>query len=134
MMDDLRVMKRIAMLPDSAAPHDADSTSNQKAQLLAKASIRSLSLIETLYLLREGRVYVIFDEEDEANDQQSADKKLLNIGAKTHGMKAFAARFTAYTLLRKRGWVVRDGLKFGCDYVLYKTGGPRKFHAEYAVQ
>ncbi|KAI9339928.1 tRNA intron endonuclease [Obelidium mucronatum] len=122
MMDDVRIMKRLQHLPG-----------NEK--LLERASIRSLSLIETLYLLREGRIIaVISGQEGDAGCGGEVENRLLAVGAKMHGIQAFAARLTVYSLMRKRGWVVRDGIKFGCDYVLYKQGGPKRYHAEYAVQ
>ena len=32
-----------------------------------------------------------------------------------------------------KGWVVRDGTKFGSDFLLYKHGPPF-FHASYSVR
>eukprot|EP00659_Diplonema_papillatum_P000416 gene416-601_t len=31
-----------------------------------------------------------------------------------------------------KGWVVKGGLMYGCDYVLYR-GDPDQYHSEYAV-
>ena len=33
---------------------------------------------------------------------------------------------------RAKGWVVKDGLQFGCDAILYR-GPPDEFHAEWCV-
>jgi len=47
-------------------------------------------------------------------------------------LRQCVARYTAYHYYRSRGWVVRDGIKFGTDFVLYRDG-PEFQHAEYGV-
>ncbi|GBB85517.1 hypothetical protein RclHR1_12000009 [Rhizophagus clarus] len=44
----------------------------------------------------------------------------------------FIMRYVVYHYFRSLGWVVRCGMKFGVDYVLYEKGPVFK-HAEYAV-
>ncbi|CAG8476609.1 8582_t:CDS:10, partial [Dentiscutata erythropus] len=44
----------------------------------------------------------------------------------------FILRYVVYHYFRSLGWVVRSGMKFGCDYVLYEKG-PEYKHAEYCV-
>ncbi|CAB4442055.1 unnamed protein product [Rhizophagus irregularis] len=44
----------------------------------------------------------------------------------------FIIRYIVYHYFRSVGWVVRCGMKFGVDYVLYEKGPVFK-HAEYAV-
>ncbi|TPX61280.1 hypothetical protein PhCBS80983_g01202 [Powellomyces hirtus] len=44
----------------------------------------------------------------------------------------FAVRYAAYHYYRSRGWVVKSGIKFGTDFVLYKRG-PIFRHSDYAV-
>ncbi|XP_037070406.1 tRNA-splicing endonuclease subunit Sen2-like isoform X2 [Pollicipes pollicipes] len=44
------------------------------------------------------------------------------------GDRHLAARYAAYLALRGRGWVVRDGLLSGADFVVYKRG-PAFYHA-----
>ena len=44
----------------------------------------------------------------------------------------FAGRFSAYCHLRSQGWVVKHGLKFGTDFLLY-VSGPAHFHSSYAL-
>ena len=44
----------------------------------------------------------------------------------------FAARYAAYHYFRSKGWVVRNSVKFGSDYLLYKEGPPF-YHALYSV-
>ncbi|KAI8897236.1 tRNA intron endonuclease [Globomyces pollinis-pini] len=44
----------------------------------------------------------------------------------------FAVRYAVYHYYRSKGWVVRSGILFGTDYVLYKKG-PEYRHSDYAV-
>ncbi|KAI8850813.1 tRNA intron endonuclease [Chytridium lagenaria] len=46
--------------------------------------------------------------------------------------KVLALRFAALCYYKEIGWVVKDGVKFGADFVLYK-GSPELFHSSYAV-
>lgn len=44
----------------------------------------------------------------------------------------FPVIYAAYHYFRSRGWVVKCGLKFACDFLLYKEGPPFN-HSEHAV-
>ncbi|XP_057371982.1 tRNA-splicing endonuclease subunit Sen2-like [Daphnia carinata] len=44
----------------------------------------------------------------------------------------FLSRYLSYQHFRLSGWVVRSGLKFGGDFILYKQG-PEFHHASYSV-
>ncbi|XP_037024411.1 tRNA-splicing endonuclease subunit Sen2-1 [Bradysia coprophila] len=44
----------------------------------------------------------------------------------------FWTHFVAYSYLRSKNWIVKCGLKFGGDFLLYKKG-PRYYHASYIV-
>ncbi|KAI9089477.1 hypothetical protein DFS34DRAFT_639356 [Phlyctochytrium arcticum] len=44
----------------------------------------------------------------------------------------FAIRYAAYHYYRSKRWVVKSGIKFGTDFVLYRKG-PIFRHADYAV-
>ncbi|KAI2807767.1 tRNA-splicing endonuclease subunit Sen2 [Blomia tropicalis] len=44
----------------------------------------------------------------------------------------FCVRYAAYHYFRSKGWIVRNGFKFGTDYLLYKEGPPF-YHALYSV-
>ena len=46
--------------------------------------------------------------------------------------KIFVARYAAYFYFRSKGWVVKDGLKFGTDFILYKDG-PKCNHSLFCV-
>ncbi|ORX58081.1 tRNA-intron endonuclease catalytic domain-like protein [Hesseltinella vesiculosa] len=44
----------------------------------------------------------------------------------------FAYHFAAYHYYRSQGWVPKDGLKFGVDFVLYQQG-PTSKHSDFSV-
>lgn len=46
--------------------------------------------------------------------------------------KYFTQNYICYHHFRRKNWVVRTGLKFGGDFLLYKTG-PAYYHASYVV-
>lgn len=41
-------------------------------------------------------------------------------------------KYVVYHHYRSRGWCVKSGIKFGCDYLLYKKGPPFH-HAEFSI-
>ncbi|KAJ1902884.1 tRNA splicing endonuclease subunit sen2 [Coemansia sp. IMI 209127] len=45
----------------------------------------------------------------------------------------FELKYAAYYYYRAKGWAVRSGIKFGSDFLLYKSGGPSKSHSQYSV-
>ena len=44
----------------------------------------------------------------------------------------FRLKYAVYHHFRSKGWVVKDGSKFGADFLLYKDGPPF-YHASYSV-
>lgn len=44
----------------------------------------------------------------------------------------FPHKYAVYHHFRSKGWVVKDGCKFGADFLLYKDGPPF-YHASYSV-
>ncbi|EGG23154.1 hypothetical protein DFA_05286 [Cavenderia fasciculata] len=46
--------------------------------------------------------------------------------------KSFLYGYIVYHHFRSIGWIVRSGLKYGCDFVLYKLS-PELIHAQYAI-
>lgn len=45
---------------------------------------------------------------------------------------SFLLKYAAYFYFRSKGWVVKNGLKYGCDFVLYKDG-PSYNHSLFCV-
>ncbi|XP_053648108.1 uncharacterized protein Tsen2 isoform X1 [Cherax quadricarinatus] len=44
----------------------------------------------------------------------------------------FAIKYAVYHYYRTKGWVVKSGLKFGADWVLYPVGPPF-YHSQYSI-
>lgn len=47
-------------------------------------------------------------------------------------IKKLIHQYVAYHHYRSKGWCVRSGIKFGCEYLLYRRGPPFQ-HAEYGI-
>ncbi len=85
-----------------------------------------VSLIEALFLVDEGKLDVMKD------DRKLKFDDLLKLGTKNE--KEFYSKFLVYKDLRKRGLLVRTGLKFGTDFRVYERGKTIKTgHSRYLV-
>ncbi|OYT37196.1 MAG: tRNA-intron lyase [Desulfurococcales archaeon ex4484_58] len=84
-----------------------------------------LSLIESLYLLEKGEIKVKY------RDREITWNELYERGLKV--IEEFKELYLVYRDLRERGFVVRRGLKFGCDYLVYRFG-PGIDHAPFGVE
>ncbi len=84
-----------------------------------------LSLLEALYLLSKNRLIVL------SGDREVSYEELLDYSAKV--IPRFKELYIVYRDLREKGFVVRRGLKFGCDYLVYEYG-PGIDHAPWGVQ
>lgn len=84
-----------------------------------------LSSHEALYLAQHHNLQVRTDQGPLVSCQDLSDR-LTSIDA------SFPSKHTVYQRLRQSGWVVRSGLNYGTDFVLYESS-PDKEHAEYAV-
>ncbi|KAI8845617.1 tRNA intron endonuclease [Chytriomyces cf. hyalinus JEL632] len=134
--------------------HQAANTINAPATTAAselesemeKQSERILSLVETAHLLIDGLLVLVQSLDGQSwvvdfHPQGSSDSNIqAMLSAIVHNcimlngsVSVFAAKLAVYRLLRTKGWVVRDGVRFAAEYVLYKPGGPLKYHADYAV-
>ena len=45
----------------------------------------------------------------------------------------FCENYAVYHYFRSKGWVVKDGTKFGVNFLLYQEG-PAYYHAQYSVK
>lgn len=86
-----------------------------------------LSFFEALHLLRKGIIEVY------TSDSKSPlnEKALIAIAEQQH--KEFTRKHHVYEDLRKRGFVVRPGLKFGADFAVYRQG-PGIDHSLFIVE
>ncbi len=83
-----------------------------------------LSLIEGVYLVKKGILEV-------HSDGKVIDERELYNYAKGV-INKFDILYAVYEDLRKRGFVVRSGIKFGADFAVYSLG-PGIEHAPYVV-
>jgi len=85
-----------------------------------------LDLMEGLYLAEKGLIHVI-----EGKDKTKVNLKTLRNRAQK-AFDSFDLMFAVYRDLRDQGLVVTPGVKFGCDFAVYKEG-PGIDHAPYMV-
>jgi len=85
-----------------------------------------LDLMEGLYLTEKGNITVY---EGTAKKKVSL-KKLRQMAKQLYG--EFEEKYSVYRDLRDNGLVVTPGIKFGCDFAVYKHG-PGVEHAPYMV-
>ena len=85
-----------------------------------------LDLMEGLYLT-EKRIVTVY----EGSDQKKVSLRKLRQRARRL-YEEFDAKYAVYQDLRDNGLVVTPGIKFGCDFAVYKYG-PGMEHAPYMV-
>jgi tRNA-intron endonuclease len=85
-----------------------------------------LDLMEGLYLVEKGAVAVY----EGAEKVKVSLKKLRRICRRLYG--EFDVKYTVYHDLRDNGLIVTPGIKFGCDFAVYRQG-PGVEHAPYMV-
>ncbi|MEM2639549.1 MAG: tRNA-intron lyase [Candidatus Bathyarchaeia archaeon] len=85
-----------------------------------------LDLMEGLYLLEKGIIDVF-----EGPEKSRVSVRVLRARAR-QVYEDFDLKFAVYKDLREKGLVVTPGVKFGCDFAVYKQG-PGLEHAPYMV-
>lgn len=87
-----------------------------------------LNLYEGCLLAEDGKLYV-FDK----NGKKLSHKKLMEAGEALN--EGFAMKYDVFKDLRLgRGYVVKSGIKFGCDFVVYPRGKtPANSHSKWMV-
>lgn len=85
-----------------------------------------LDLMEGLYLLEKGIISVF-----EGPEKRRVSLRALRAKAKSL-YEDFDLKYAVYRDLREKGLVVTPGVKFGCDFAVYKRG-PGLEHAPYMV-
>ncbi len=73
-----------------------------------------LSLAEAAYLLKKKKIEIV------SGKKKLKFKEFLKYAEEKE--RNFHARFIVYSDLRERGFVVKTGLKFGCDFRVYDRG------------
>jgi tRNA-intron endonuclease len=85
-----------------------------------------LDLMEGVYLAEKGLIFVC-----EGDEKTKVGLVKLRQKAK-HLYEEFEEKYVVYKDLRESGLVVTPGIKFGCDFAVYKYG-PGVEHAPYMV-
>ncbi|CAH6722608.1 tRNA-splicing endonuclease subunit Sen2p [[Candida] jaroonii] len=110
------------MRPEDQEIIDEESMTLQEIEYL------QLSAVETFYLKLIDVIDVF-----EADQLTLEDVFYKCCGTKTPKPdNQFILSYIAYHHYRSLGWCVRNGIKFGCDYILYKKGPPFS-HAEHGI-
>lgn len=78
---------------------------------------------EAFYLAFETNLLDIIDEKDYFMSAEECWERFSITDP------SFPFRFVVYNFYRRKGWVVRSGLKYGTDFVLYPSSGPTRHHA-----
>lgn len=127
-MVQLEVLKQnLSRGPNSGASEEKPMREEDAELLQADLDLEYLQLqpVETFFL------QFALDTVDVRDHGQRLDT--LALFARCCSMNAsFAANYAVYHHFRSLGWCARSGVKFGCDYLLYKRGPPFS-HAEFAV-
>ncbi|NCO97356.1 MAG: tRNA-intron lyase [Candidatus Aenigmarchaeota archaeon CG_4_10_14_0_8_um_filter_37_24] len=84
-----------------------------------------LALVEAMYLVNKDKLEVKKD------DKKMSKQGLMKYSEETE--RNFHAKLIVYSDLRERGFVVKTGFKFGCDFRVYERGvkvkkGPKESH------
>jgi len=85
-----------------------------------------LDLLEGLYLAEKGLLSVYRGPEG----REIGPEELRRMGREVH--EDFDAKYAVYKDLRDSGLVVTSGIKFGCDFAVYRLG-PGLEHAPFLV-
>ncbi len=83
-----------------------------------------LSLIEALYLMEKGLLRISNGEREISIDELRRYAESI--------IPKFNLLYIVYKDLRDKGFVVRSGMKFGCDFAVYEFG-PGIDHAPYLI-
>lgn len=88
-----------------------------------------LSLVEAMFLKNKGKLEVFMKEEKKK--KKLTKQEFYSYCEKNE--RNFHARLIVYSDLRERGFTVKTGLKFGCDFRVYERGvkikrGPKAPH------
>jgi len=84
-----------------------------------------LDLVEALYLMRLGRLRVMWEGREMSEEEFMRHAETLD--------ENFRDKYRVYNDLRERGFVVLPGIKFGCDFAAYRHG-PGLDHAPFIIQ
>lgn len=117
--------------PDLASMRDEDLSIIDTETRTLKRDLETLQLQKTECFFLSFALNVIHAYKDNC---LLTEQQLLQhcVGPSAGPESQFMLDYAVYHHFRSLGWCVRSGIKFGCEYLLYKRGPPF-MHAEYAV-
>ncbi|KZC14874.1 PREDICTED: tRNA-splicing endonuclease subunit Sen2 [Dufourea novaeangliae] len=127
--DNTSVQSKLLVLSDSDS-----ETENYLKEINPKIAIESFPIQETLHLTFEETFFLLYGLG--CLNLIDFDGNLLDIDSAWHlfckADRTFVQKYVVYHYFRSKGWVVKPGLKYGGDFLLYKQGPPF-YHASYIV-
>lgn len=122
-------LEKVIVLPDS----DSEDDEYLKKDIKPVYELDTSGLKEKLYLELPEAYFLQNDEKCLAIAQNGDFLNAQQCWQEFSGSdKYFAQNYVCYHHFRRKNWVVKPGLKFGGDYLLYKNG-PVYHHASYVV-
>nr|CAH7733988.1 unnamed protein product [Callosobruchus chinensis] len=122
-------LKKVIVLPDSDNEEINDYITNLKPEYQIDPSCLSESVylgLEEAFFLAQAVECLIIKCGNEIMDVDNMWNEFCNINT------SFPVHYTVYYHFRAKNWVVKPGIKFGGDFLLYKQGPPF-YHAAYVV-
>ncbi|SGZ53761.1 CIC11C00000004675 [Sungouiella intermedia] len=111
----------------------------EDSQLLKNGSLKEnlefvqLQKVEVVFLSLMGVVKVTNNSNTQDLEKSLTFSQMLTLCCgQPHPQSKFMLDYVVYHHFRSLGWCTRSGIKFGCDFLLYKRGPPF-MHAEYGV-
>lgn len=123
------VENKLLVLPDSDS-----ETENYFKEIKPKIEDESCPVLESVNLTFEETFFLLFGLG--CLNLYDCDGDLLSIDTAWYHFRKmdenFLQKYVVYHYFRSKGWVVKPGLKYGGDFLLYKQG-PSFYHASYIV-
>lgn len=111
---------------ESAEDKDKGPARRKRPHMNAELPLK-LEPCEAFYLAYGLSCLIVKDDDDDELDIDGLWTKFCEM------KPGFPYLYRAYHHFRSKGWVVKEGYKFGVDFLLYKDGPPF-YHASYSVQ
>ncbi|KAK5584891.1 hypothetical protein RB653_006509 [Dictyostelium firmibasis] len=120
------------------------SDREEKSSTREKVEYLQLSLCEAFYLIYSLGCLTILrrpkssDKISKANNLDTNKKTMVKMTIQECWKEfqtienSFVSKYIAYHYFRSLGWIPRSGIKYGCDYILYKLK-PDLIHAQYGI-
>ncbi|KAK9743998.1 tRNA intron endonuclease, catalytic C-terminal domain [Popillia japonica] len=125
---DCKNIKKVIVVPDSDTDDDNYFVNLKPEYQIDRSPMKEklcLSLVEAYYLSNYIKCLNVYCE-DTLLSQSDMWQKFSETDT------CFVSNYAIYKHFRRKGWVVKPGIKFGGDYILYKAGPPY-YHASYVV-